>query len=86
MISRRDYESAYERLRQKLRTSRKESSLTQAEVARILGKPQSFISKMEIGERRVDFLELQLLAHIYGRSATDFEDETFTRRVNKAHR
>jgi transcriptional regulator with XRE-family HTH domain len=31
--------------------------ITQVEVARVLGKPQSFVSKYERGERRLDFSE-----------------------------
>jgi transcriptional regulator with XRE-family HTH domain len=50
-----------------LRTARKESGLTQAQVARRLRKPQSFVSKSESGERRLDPLELADFARIYGR-------------------
>ncbi|MEK7298335.1 MAG: helix-turn-helix transcriptional regulator [Candidatus Margulisiibacteriota bacterium] len=37
---------------------RKEKQITQAALADLLGKPQSFVSKYESGERRLDFLEL----------------------------
>ena len=46
----------------KLRQARLESKLTQGQVAYQLGRPQSFVSKIEAGERRVDFVELQVLA------------------------
>jgi transcriptional regulator with XRE-family HTH domain len=49
------------------------SSLTQAEVARRLSRPQSFISKFETGERRLDFVELQYLARIYRKPLSYFE-------------
>ena len=42
-----------------LRAVRKEAGLTQAEVARKLRRPQSFVSKYEIGERRLDLIELR---------------------------
>ena len=65
MLSRSAYESAYEWLRAKLRDARIQAGLTQAEVTRMLRRPQSFVSKLETRERRVDFLELQVLAVIY---------------------
>jgi transcriptional regulator with XRE-family HTH domain len=37
---------------------RKEAGLTQDQVAKILGKPQSFVSKYESGERSLDFIEV----------------------------
>ena len=43
---------------------RNESSLTQTQLAEKLGKPQSFVSKYEIGERRLDFIEVLELAEI----------------------
>lgn len=47
--------------------------LMEAQVARTLGRPQSFVSKLEPGERRVDFVELQHLARIYKKSFSFFE-------------
>lgn len=60
MLPRGNYLGAYYRFREKLRRTREEAQLTQVEVARLLGKPQSFDSKVEAGERRVDFVELQV--------------------------
>jgi len=64
----------YERLLKKLRKARDEAGLTQAQVAKALGRPQSFTSKIESGERRLDFVELQELASLYGKPLTYFED------------
>jgi len=48
-----------------LRQVRIKAGLTQEEVARRLGRPQSFVSKYETGERRLDILELrQVLAAV----------------------
>ncbi len=77
MLFRRN-DSAYERLRLKLKQTRMEAGLTQVEVARMLGRPQSFISKVEMRERRIDFLELQVLAKIYGKSPSYYEDPSVT--------
>lgn len=41
----------------RLRNARKSRGVTQSEFARLLGKPQSFVSKTETGERRLDVLE-----------------------------
>ena len=41
---------------------RKEAGLTQAQVAARLGRPQSFVSKYESGERRLDLIELRAVA------------------------
>jgi len=57
---------------QKLLKARKESGLKQVEVAKKLGKPQSYISKIEKGERRMDVIELKMLARIYNKKITYF--------------
>ncbi len=56
----------------KLVAARKAAKLSQAEVAMRLGKPQSFISKSESGERRVDVVELDQFARLYKKPLTYF--------------
>jgi len=51
----------------KLREAREAAVLKQAEVGRKVGRPQSFVSKVENGERRLDPTELAQLARVYGR-------------------
>lgn len=41
------------------------AGLTQVQVAAALGKHQSFVSKCESGERRVDIIELLVFAELY---------------------
>ncbi len=60
-------------LLQKLVEARKEANLTQQEAASKLDKPQSFISKIESGERNVDFLELEDIAKAYGKPLGFFQ-------------
>ena len=43
-------------------------------VARALGKPASYISKCELGERRVDFIELVAFARLYRKPLDHFAD------------
>ncbi len=56
---------AYRRFRRRLQEARVAAALTQRDVARLLGKPPSFVAKIEAGERRVDFIELLALARVY---------------------
>ncbi|MBK7877786.1 MAG: helix-turn-helix transcriptional regulator [Planctomycetes bacterium] len=43
----------------RLRQAREEAGLTQEQVAARMGRPQTWVSKCELGERRVDFVELE---------------------------
>jgi len=47
----------YEKFRQLLIEMRKEADLTQTTVAKRLSKHQSYVSKYENGERRIDLVE-----------------------------
>jgi len=51
------YETRYDTLREELAAARARAGLTQSELARRLGKGQSFVSKIETGERYLDVLE-----------------------------
>jgi transcriptional regulator with XRE-family HTH domain len=51
------YVERYQLLTDWLVKKRKEANLTQAELAERLGKPQSYVSKYENGERRLDVVE-----------------------------
>jgi len=48
----------YQALLELLREQRVESRVTQVEVAAALGEAQSFVSKCERGERRIDLIDL----------------------------
>lgn len=56
------YTDKYTKFRQLLIAIRTNLSLTQTQLAEKLGKPQSFVSKYESGERRLDFIEVLELA------------------------
>jgi len=68
------YQNAYKNFLSRLIEARKQAGLTQVDVAQRLGKAHSFISKCELGERRVDFVELQQLARIYNKDLSFFRD------------
>jgi hypothetical protein len=40
-----------------------------------LKEPQSFVSKYEIGECRLDILELREICHVLGCTLADFSDQ-----------
>lgn len=46
--------------------ARHDASLTQVEVAEVLGRPQSFVSKYEQGERRLDVVEFVQVCRAIG--------------------
>lgn len=47
----------YARLIEAIKRRRKEAGMTQEQVASIIGKPQSFIAKVEGLERKLDVIE-----------------------------
>lgn len=66
MLEQKEHREKYQRFLARLREARLQAGLTQEEAARRLGKPQSFMSKCESGERRLDFVEVLALAELYG--------------------
>lgn len=55
----------YKKIVEKLRSARMEAGLSQIEAAKLLKKSQSYVSKSEAGEQRLDVLELKRFAKIY---------------------
>lgn len=56
----------------RLKAAREEAGLRQVEVAKLLRQPQSFVSKCESGERRVDIVELEKFAAVYQKPISYF--------------
>jgi len=59
-------------LLRKLRTARLEAGLTQVEASKKLKKPQSYLSKIERGERKIEAIELGDFAKIYSKDISYF--------------
>ena len=55
---------AYQQLCALLVSHRKVSGLSQHRLAQVLGRPQSFIAKIESHERRLDVIELLEIAEV----------------------
>ena len=63
---------AYKRLREELVNARKAAGLTQVDLASLLERPQSFVSKYERGERRLDLIEFGEVAAALGINPAKF--------------
>lgn len=64
----------HQRLAALLRSLREEAGLRQEDVAERLGRPQSFVSKYEGAERKLDVIELRQLCSILGLDLRAFVD------------
>jgi transcriptional regulator with XRE-family HTH domain len=62
----------YELLRAELKKARIEAELLQTDLAKILKKPQSYISKVESGERNLDVIEFITYCNGIGINPTNF--------------
>lgn len=60
------YTREHRRLAALLRQVREDRGLNQTELARLLKRPQSFVSKVEAGQRRVDLVELAQICEALG--------------------
>ena len=59
------YSREHKILVERLKKARKEAGLDQEAVAKLLGVTQSYISKMESGQRRIDIVQLKRFAGVY---------------------
>jgi transcriptional regulator with XRE-family HTH domain len=72
---------AHVRLLELLLAAREKAGLTQQQLADRLGKPQSFISKYEGGERRIDVIEFIAIA-----DALDMDASRAIREIRSKYR
>ena len=76
-MTRSVFTKVYERFRAMLVESRKAAGLSQAEVAARLRRAQTYVSKYERGERRLDVVEFLEVARVL-----DFDPVKFIRRLD----
>ena len=69
------YKPSYDKIVKKLRQARKEATMTQDQVNEALGKYQSFTSKIENKDRKIDVLELIELAQLYNKDIEYFVND-----------
>lgn len=72
LVDKSIYSERRRRLHELLRDIRTEAGLRQVDLAQRLGQPQSFVSKYEAGERRLDIVELEQVCRSCGVSLRDF--------------
>ncbi|MFM5890624.1 MAG: multiprotein-bridging factor 1 family protein [Dolichospermum sp.] len=63
-MSKSVFTEEYNQFRKMLIDARKAANLTQAELSAKLERPQSYVSKYERGERRLDLIEFLQLAQV----------------------
>ena len=64
-MSKAIYSKEHKYIVEQLKKARQGAGLDQAEVAKLLGKTQSHVSKVEAGQRRIDIVALKEFAKIY---------------------
>ncbi|MCA9381349.1 helix-turn-helix transcriptional regulator [Candidatus Dojkabacteria bacterium] len=69
------YKPKYESVVRKLKEARLQSGMKQEAVADALGKYQSYVSKVESGDRRIDVIELLEFARLYKKNIQFFLEE-----------
>lgn len=68
------YSREYAMVTRLLKEARDAAGLTQMELAEKLGQSQSFVSKFERGERRLDVVQLRTVCSVLGTTLPDFVD------------
>jgi transcriptional regulator with XRE-family HTH domain len=66
------FTTEYAVFRDLLRELRAEKGLTQTRLSQMLGMPQSFVSKYETGERRLDVIEVREVCQSLGITLSAF--------------
>lgn len=66
------YTREYEAVTRVLKRAREAAEMTQVELAEALGQSQSFVSKFERGERRLDIIQLRTVCQTLDLTLADF--------------
>ena len=71
-MSKAIYSKEHRYIVKQLKKAREETGLSQEQVAKILNKTQSYISKIESGQRKIDVVQLKEFAKVYKKSLDFF--------------
>lgn len=66
------YSNEYRYLVERLKKARLDANLDQNKVAKLLARSQSYISKVESGQRRIDIIQLKEFGKIYKKDLNYF--------------
>jgi len=66
------YSKDHKDLIERLKKARQEAGLDQVEVAKKLGRSQSYLSKIESGQRKIDVVQLKKFAKLYKKDINYF--------------
>ena len=66
------YTNEYAIVLRLLRDARRDAGLTQTELAKKLKQSQSFVTKVERGDRRLDIIQLRTICQTFGLTLADF--------------
>lgn len=74
-MPRTTFTAPYREMLRLLKAARIEADITQADLANRLGKPQSYVSKFERGERSIDLIEFLQIVRAIGSEPHRIIDE-----------
>ena len=66
------YTREYAAVLRLLRAAREHAGVTQVDLAKMLRQSQSYVSKIERGDRRIDIVQLRTICRTLGSSLADF--------------
>jgi len=64
-MSKTIYSKEHKSIVKQLKKAREDAGLSQEEVAKVLNTTQSYVSKLESGQRKIDVVQLKKFAKIY---------------------
>lgn len=71
-MSKEIYSNGQKLIAERLKKARLDAGLDQSKVAEILGKTQSYVSKIEAGQRKISIVQLKEFAAIYKKNLDFF--------------
>ncbi|MFH0907349.1 MAG: helix-turn-helix transcriptional regulator [bacterium] len=75
------YDSRYQEFIRRLRKARQHAGFSQAQAAKLLNRQQTYVSKSELGERRVDVIEALEFAKLYKKSVASLTNGLLGKRA-----